>query len=102
MDVASLNHGVQASTATAPTPIAPANKAAENREVIQAVKALNGSQMFGQENELMFQRDRQTQRMIVRVVNRTTQEVVSQIPAEYVLRLADNAPKTATQNEARG
>lgn len=102
MDVASLNHGVQAPTATAPAPVTPANKAAENREVIQAVKALNGSQMFGQENELLFQRDRLTQRMIVRVVNRTTQEVVSQIPAEYVLRLADSAPKAAISSGATG
>jgi uncharacterized FlaG/YvyC family protein len=91
MDVVSMNHAVQAPSATAPAPVTPVDKAAETREVIQAVKALNGSQMFGQENELLFQRDRQSQRMVIRVVNRSTQEVVSQIPAEYVLRLADGA-----------
>jgi uncharacterized FlaG/YvyC family protein len=88
MDVISLNQGGQAPTAPAPTPTTPVDKAAENREVIQAVKALNSSQMFGQDNELLFQKDRQTHRMVVRVVNRKTQEVVSQIPPEYVLRLA--------------
>jgi flagellar protein FlaG len=68
----------------------PVDKAAENREVIQAVRALNGTEMFGQDNELMFQRDRLTQRMVIRVVNRQTKEVVSQIPPEYVLRLAED------------
>jgi uncharacterized FlaG/YvyC family protein len=64
------------------------DKAAENREVVRAVKALNSTEMFG-ENELEFQRDPQTQRMLARVVNRQTKEVVSQIPPEYVLRLAE-------------
>lgn len=90
MDVMSLNQGAQAPSATAPAPAPPVDKAAENREVIQAVKALNGSQMFGHDNELLFQRDRQTHRMVLRVVNKKTQEVISQIPPEYVLRLAED------------
>ncbi len=94
MDIISNNLGVNASSAAAPAPVTPVDKAAENREVIQAVKALNGSQMFGQDNELLFQRDRQTQRMVVRVVNRKTQEVISQIPPEYVLRLAGDGAKS--------
>jgi uncharacterized FlaG/YvyC family protein len=28
--------------------------------------------------------------MVIRVVNKNTQEVISQIPPEYVLRLAEN------------
>ncbi len=74
----------------APTPTIPVDKAAENREVVRAVKALNGTEMFGQENQLQFRRDPETQRMVVRVVNRKTDEVISQIPAEYVLRLAED------------
>jgi len=72
---------------------APVDKAAENREVVQAVKALNGTEMFG-DNELDFQRDPQTRRMVVRVVNRKTQEVISQVPPEYVLRLAESMKQT--------
>lgn len=72
----------------APAPVAPVDTAAEAREVVQAVKALNGSEMFGEENELRFQRDPQTQRMVVRLVNRRTSEVVQQIPPEYVLSLS--------------
>jgi uncharacterized FlaG/YvyC family protein len=74
----------------AATPAIPADRAAENREVVQAVKALNAAEMFGRENELVFQRDHRTQRMLLRVVNRRTREVVSQVPPESVLRLAED------------
>jgi uncharacterized FlaG/YvyC family protein len=73
------------------------DQAAENREIVRAVKALNGSEMFGGENQLTFRRDPETRRMVIRVVNRQTEEVISQIPAEYVLRLAaDLEAKSAT------
>ena len=74
----------------APAPAIPVDRAAENRQVVQAVKALNGTEMFGHDNELTFQRDLQTKRMVIRVVNRQTKEVVSQVPSEYVLRLAED------------
>ena len=88
MDVNSMNRIAQASPAAA-TPI-PAENASQNRQVVQAVKALNQSEMFGEENGLEFQKDPATKRMVVKVVNRTTGEVVSQIPPEYVLRLAED------------
>jgi uncharacterized FlaG/YvyC family protein len=87
MDITAVNR-VQALPVTAPA--IPVDQAVEKREVVQAVKALNGTEMFGQENELLFQRDTQTQRMVIRVVNRKTKEVVTQVPPEYVLRLADD------------
>ncbi len=77
----------------APTPVAPLDAAAEARDIVQAVKALNGTEMFGPENELRFQKDPQTQRMLVRLVNRKTQEVLTQVPAEYLLRLAQDQKK---------
>ena len=73
----------------APAPSEPVDRTASLREVVQAVKAVNRAEMFGSENELLFQRDARTQKMVIRVVNRETQEVVNQIPAEYVLRLAE-------------
>ena len=93
MDIVSLNQNVRAPSETAPAPVPQVDRSADSREVIQAVKALNGTQMFGEDNELLFQRDRQTQRMVVRVVNKNTQEVISQIPPEYVLRLAGRGQK---------
>jgi uncharacterized FlaG/YvyC family protein len=49
--------------------------------------------MFGPENELRFQKDPETNRFVVRVVNRNTREVISQVPEEYVLRLAADIKK---------
>jgi uncharacterized FlaG/YvyC family protein len=52
------------------------------------VKAINASELLGQQNELTFAVDRATHRTIVRVVNKDTREVVMQIPPENVLRMA--------------
>src|SRR5689334_15235182 len=73
-----------------PAPVAPVDQAAEAREIVKAVKALNGTEMFGPENELLFRKDPESKRMVVRLVNRKTREVVTQVPAEYVLRLAQD------------
>jgi uncharacterized FlaG/YvyC family protein len=41
----------------------------------------------------VFQMDQQAKRIVVQIVNRQTQEVVSQIPAEYILRLSEDMKK---------
>jgi uncharacterized FlaG/YvyC family protein len=88
MDITAISRNVE--MLHAPAPAIPADKAAENREVVQAVRAVNGAELFGQDSELMFQKDPITQRMVVQLVNPKTKEVISQIPAEYVLRLAED------------
>jgi flagellar protein FlaG len=88
MDVNTLSRIAQGAPTTA-TPLKD-DTATQNRQVVQAVKALNKSEMFGQDNGLEFQRDPDTRRWVVKVVNRTTGDVVSQVPAEYVLRLAED------------
>jgi uncharacterized FlaG/YvyC family protein len=88
MDITAINRA--ATSQHAPAPVVPVDKAAQNREVIQAVKALNGTEMFGPENELRFQQDPETRRLVVRVVNRKTLDVVSQVPAEYILRVSED------------
>jgi uncharacterized FlaG/YvyC family protein len=91
MDISAISRGEVGMHA--PAPVTPVDKTAEHRQVVQAVKAVNGTEMFGPENELQFQRDPQTKRMVVRVVNRHTREVMSQVPPEYVLRLAEDIRK---------
>lgn len=88
MDIAGVNRSMQ----TAPANVAPVpqEQTAANRDIVQAVKALNGTEMFGQDNQLRFQKDPQTGRMVVKLVNSKTNEVVSQIPPEYVLNLAQD------------
>jgi flagellar protein FlaG len=87
MDVNALSRITQAAPAVA-TPLS-ADAISQNRHVVQAVKALNKSEMFGQDNGLEFQKDPESKRWVVKVVNKTTGDVISQVPAEYVLRLAD-------------
>ena len=62
----------------------------ENREIIQAVRAVNASVQLGDNNELTFSLDRQSRRPVIKIVNRETNEVVQQIPNEQVLRLAED------------
>ena len=62
----------------------------ENRDLIQAVRALNATELFGQNSELTFVLDRETRRPLVRIVDRDTKEVIRQIPPEYALRLAED------------
>jgi len=87
VDITAVIGAMNAPAAAAPE--IPPEQAAANRSVVQAVKAVNGTGMFG-DNQLTFQRDPASQRMVIQVINPKTHEVVSQIPAEYVLRLADD------------
>ena len=88
MDLNAVNRSTQPLDLAAP--VAPGEHPAQTRDVVQAVKALNQSEMFGQENEIVFQFDQQARRIVVQIVNRNTKEVVSQIPEEYVLRLSED------------
>jgi uncharacterized FlaG/YvyC family protein len=75
--------------ASLPAEPAPARRLSDDqRSLIQAVKALNGANLFGEDNELTFILDRASRQAIVRIVNKKTREVVEQIPAEYVVRMA--------------
>jgi hypothetical protein len=61
----------------------------DRRALIQAVRAVNEAELFGQQHELSFAVDRETRRPVVRIVDRKTRTVVQQIPSESVLRLAE-------------
>jgi len=65
-----------------------ANWLVENRELIRTVKGIEASGLFGEDRELTFARDQETQRPVVRIVNRQTRQVLMQLPPDYVLRLA--------------
>lgn len=69
------------------------NQISQRRELIKAVKALNQTELFGENNELTFVLDRNTHRPLMRLVDRKTREVIRQIPAESVLRQAGDLPK---------
>ncbi len=67
----------------------PPEEAAQRRQLVQAARSVNGSGILG-ENQLVFSVDRSTHRMVMKVENRDTHEVVLQVPPEYVIRLAQD------------
>jgi flagellar protein FlaG len=69
-------------------PAPPEAQARQNREIVQAVRAVNGAELLGSDRELVFARDRATGRPVLRIVDRSTREVIRQTPPEYALRLA--------------
>ena len=68
---------------------------AEQAKLIQAIKSVNQSGIFGSSDELTFSSDPGTGRPVIRLVNKDTKEVVRQIPAEYLLRLSDDPERIA-------
>ena len=71
----------------APVPYS-AENAAENREIIAAVKSINATELSGSDSELTFVFERFSKRPVVRLVDKTTRNVIQQIPPEYMLRWA--------------
>ncbi len=74
-----------------PTP----DQAAERREVVKAVKVVNEGELYGSGREVTYSIDRDTKRLVTKLVNKSTGEVVKQIPAEYLLRLAEEYKQNA-------
>ncbi|HBY61336.1 MAG TPA: hypothetical protein DEH78_16060 [Solibacterales bacterium] len=80
--------------AAAPVQNVPEEVRAEQRQLIQAVKAVNEANLFGNSNELAFSVDRHTRRVVTRLVDVKTREVIRQIPEEAVLNLARQLKET--------
>ncbi len=71
------------------SPLSPEMRA-EQVQLIRAVERLNEARVFGEKSELTFSVDRETRRPVMKIIDRETQEVIQQIPPEYVLRLAQD------------
>jgi flagellar protein FlaG len=93
MDVASIQ--TRGPNVTAPVQAPTPAQTAEHRELVKAVKAVNQAELFGQGNELTYAIDRDTRRLVTRIVDKNTGDLVDQIPAEYVLRLAEKYKQNA-------
>ena len=61
---------------------------AERRDLVRAVKAINATELFGENYELTFVFDRNSKRTLIRIIDRETKEVIRQLPTEYALRIA--------------
>lgn len=63
----------------------------------RAVQTVNDSELLGPENELTFAIDRAAHMVVIRLVNRDSRETVAQIPAQDVVRLAEELNGTDGQ-----
>ena len=61
---------------------------AERTALVQATKAVNEVRAFGPTSEVTFSLDRVTHKPLLQIVDRQTGEVISQLPPEYLLRIA--------------
>lgn len=68
-------------------PVSPETSAAQ-RQLIQAVRAINPVELFGYDSELRFIFNIQTRKTVVRVVDKQTGEIRLQLPPERVLQIA--------------
>jgi uncharacterized FlaG/YvyC family protein len=87
MNVSSISPGftpVKASTQASASP----QTASERRTLASAARVVNDSQVLGEQNELTFAIDPSSHRLVARIVDRNTQQVVQQLPSEYILRVA--------------
>jgi uncharacterized FlaG/YvyC family protein len=74
---------------SAPTESAPLSLNVAQRALVEAVKAINPTDLFGEGHAFNFVMDQKSKTMLVRVVDKKTGQILDQIPAEYMLRLAD-------------
>jgi flagellar protein FlaG len=83
-------------------PVTPPAQQAQNRDLIQAVQAINKSEMLGSGNELSFALDRESGRAVIRIVDTDTKEVIQQVPPEYVLRIAEDLSLSVSKKTDSG
>lgn len=94
MDVASIQNR-ERSDVTAQIQVPTPEQTAERRELVKAVNAVNKTEIYGSGRELTYSVDRDTKRLVTKLVDKSTHEVIDQIPAEYVLRLAEEYKQNA-------
>ena len=71
------------------------------RATVAAVRALNKSELFGEDRQLLFTRDAETRKPVVKIVSRKTGEVLDQIPPEGVLRIMADLGKQGQEGSAQ-
>ena len=74
----------------------PSVETAQRQQLMQAGTIVNESGSLGK-NQIVFSVDRATHRPIIRIEDRVTHEVILQLPAEYLLRLAEDIHSDSAQ-----
>ncbi len=88
MDINSIR--LDAPAVSSPETVLTPREAAERRELVKAVRAINENRLLGEDREVTFGLDRESRRTVLRIINKETQEVIRQIPSEEALHLAES------------
>jgi uncharacterized FlaG/YvyC family protein len=59
-----------------------------NRPTLEAVKAINQSELFGHDRQLVLARDPKTKQHMIKIVDRLSGQTIGQIPSEVLLQMA--------------
>jgi len=94
MEITGASGAAAALTAIPNSAPVPPEQAANNRNLIQAVQAENQAGILGDQNEITFQMDRNSRMPVIQIIDRSTKQVVEQIPPEYILQLAETLGKS--------
>jgi uncharacterized FlaG/YvyC family protein len=89
MSIAETQLARSAKLTSGPDESGSSEQAAKNREIARAVKTINDGEGVGVGSELHFAIDKQSGTPLIRIVDRVTHEVIQQIPAESVIRMAE-------------
>ena len=68
--------------------VRPSGTETERAQLAQAVTTIRNANIFSPENKMTIVTDPATRRPVLRVVDRNTDELITQLPSEDVLRLA--------------
>lgn len=83
----------------ATTPVDP-KVAANNRVLSEAVKTLNEAGAAGGSHQFSIAIDPATREAVVRIVDSATNELVEQLPSEYILRVAQQLSERIAKQSA--
>jgi len=73
---------------------------ARNRTLASAVRLLNDTGAAGSSHEFSIAIDPTTRQAVIRIMDRSTNEVVEQLPSEYLLRVARELTETIAQQSS--
>lgn len=88
MEIGKINPMTELPALSVTQPLSPQQRSEQN-QLVRAVQSVNEARLLGQGRELTFSLDRETKRPVLKIVDKETNEVIRQIPPEYVLRLSD-------------
>lgn len=97
MNISSLYVSAAQSYTTPVTYVSSSASPANQSVLARAVQAVNNSDLLGPENELTFVIDRAAHMVVIRLVNKDTRETIEQLPAQDVVRLAEELNGTNGQ-----